>query len=52
MLGTARVTGFGSSNLGVAWGRRLGVVVHKTGGNIATFRLNVTTFLRVYVPML
>ena len=34
VLGTARVTGFGSSNLGVAWGRRLGVVVHKTGATL------------------
>ena len=29
-LGTAGAKGFGSSNLGVAWGRRLKVVVHKT----------------------
>ena len=29
-LGTAGARGFVSSNLGVAWGRRLRVVVHKT----------------------
>ena len=29
-LGTTGAKGFGSSNLGVAWGRRLKVDVHKT----------------------
>ena len=28
--GTARAKGFESSNLGIAWGERLNVVVHKT----------------------
>ena len=44
VLGTVRAKGFGSSNLGVAWGRRLKVVVHKNRGNGATFGLNITTF--------
>ena len=28
MLGTTEAKGFGSSNLGVAWGRRLKVIMH------------------------
>ena len=42
-LGTARAKGFGSSNLGVTWERRLKDVVHKTE---ATSRSSGLTSLR------
>ena len=40
-LGTARAKGFESSNLGIAWGERLKVAVHKT--EATSSRLGLTS---------